>query len=44
MHLMRQDLPVVPLWHEDQVAVVRQRATEFSLSAEGRWFALSRVR
>jgi peptide/nickel transport system substrate-binding protein len=42
--LMRQmavDVPVVPLFHEDQVAVVSQRASGFSLSAEGRWMALA---
>jgi ABC-type transport system substrate-binding protein len=31
------DMPVVPLWHEDQIAVVSARAKDFSLSAEGRW-------
>ncbi len=40
-HLMRRDLPVVPLWHEDQIAVVSARAQGFSLSAEGRWLALA---
>lgn len=34
---MANDLPVVPLWHEDQVAVVSERARGFELSAEGRW-------
>lgn len=34
---MAKDLPVVPLWHEDQVAVVSERARGFDLSAEGRW-------
>ena len=37
--LMRNDLPVFPLWHEDQVAVVSKRARSFQLSAEGRWLA-----
>jgi peptide/nickel transport system substrate-binding protein len=32
-----QDMPIVPLWHEDQIAVVSSRAADFSLSAEGRW-------
>jgi peptide/nickel transport system substrate-binding protein len=36
-HQMAKDLPVVPLWHEDQVAVVSERAKGFDLSAEGRW-------
>jgi peptide/nickel transport system substrate-binding protein len=34
---MANDLPAVPLWHEDQVAVVSERARGFELSAEGRW-------
>ncbi len=39
--LMMKDLPVIPLWHEDQVAVVSNRARAFQLSAEGRWGALA---
>ncbi|HEY6560858.1 MAG TPA: ABC transporter substrate-binding protein [Polyangiaceae bacterium] len=39
--LMATDLPVVPLWHEDQVAIVSKRARAFSLSAEGRWLSLA---
>lgn len=35
------DMPVVPLWHEDQVAVVSARAKDFSLSAEGRWLKVA---
>ncbi|NRA34701.1 MAG: ABC transporter substrate-binding protein [Polyangiaceae bacterium] len=38
---MAQDLPVIPLWHEDQVAVVSKRAKGFRLSAEGRWLAVA---
>jgi peptide/nickel transport system substrate-binding protein len=34
---MANELPAVPLWHEDQVAVVSERARGFELSAEGRW-------
>lgn len=41
--LMERDMPVVPLWHEDQVAVVSPRAKGFSLSAEGRWLDVARV-
>ena len=40
---MQHDLPVLPLWHEDQVAVVSERAASFSLSAEGRWLAIARL-
>lgn len=35
------DLPVVPLFHEDQVAVVSRRAAGFFPSAEGRWSSLA---
>lgn len=41
MRLMATDVPVVPLFHEDQVAVVSSRARGFSLSAEGRWMSLA---
>jgi peptide/nickel transport system substrate-binding protein len=40
---MASDLPVVPLWHEDQVAVVSERARGFSPSAEGHWLSLARL-
>jgi peptide/nickel transport system substrate-binding protein len=39
--LMQREMPVVPLWHEDQVAVVSERAATFLPSAEGRWQALA---
>ncbi|MEZ4221238.1 MAG: ABC transporter substrate-binding protein [Polyangiaceae bacterium] len=39
--LMREELPVIPLWHEDQVAVVSNRARGFMPSAEGRWASLA---
>jgi hypothetical protein len=38
---MAVDLPVVPLWHEDQIAVVSGRARTFLPSAEGRWLSLA---
>ena len=41
--LLARDMPVVPLWHEDQVAVVSRRASGFELSAEGRWLDVSRL-
>ncbi len=45
-HRMAADLPVVPLWHEDQVAVVSERAESFQLErrralARGCWPALT---
>jgi peptide/nickel transport system substrate-binding protein len=39
--VMLEDMPVIPLWHEDQVVVTRDRATRFLPSAEGRWAALA---
>lgn len=39
--IMSRDVPVVPLWHEDQVAVVSARAGGFLPSAEGRWLSLA---
>lgn len=41
--LMASDMPVVPLWHEDQVAVVSERARGFFPSAEGHWLSLARL-
>jgi peptide/nickel transport system substrate-binding protein len=41
MRLMAVDVPVVPLFHEDQVAVVSRRAKGFFPSAEGRWMSLA---
>jgi peptide/nickel transport system substrate-binding protein len=41
MRLMATDLPVVPLFHEDQVAVVSARAKGFLPSAEGHWVSLA---
>jgi peptide/nickel transport system substrate-binding protein len=37
------EMHIVPLWHEDQVAVVSDRAREFMPSAEGRWLSLARL-
>jgi peptide/nickel transport system substrate-binding protein len=41
MRLMAADVPVVPLFHEDQVAVISPRARGFLPSAEGRWLSLA---
>jgi peptide/nickel transport system substrate-binding protein len=43
LEVAARDLPVVPLWHEDQIAVVSSRARAFLPSAEGRWLGLSRL-
>ena len=38
---MREQLFVIPLWHEDQVAVVGPRARGFRPSPDGRWLSLA---
>jgi peptide/nickel transport system substrate-binding protein len=38
---LRDQLYIVPLWHEDQVAVTTVRAAAFRPSAEGRWLSLA---
>jgi peptide/nickel transport system substrate-binding protein len=43
LRLVNREVPVVPLFHEDQVAAVSRRAGSFSLSAEGRWLGLASV-
>ncbi len=43
-HAMASDLPVIPLWHEDQIAVVSSRARGFVPSAEGRWLSVATLR
>lgn len=37
----REQMHWIPLWYEDQVAVVSARARGFSPSAEGRWLGLA---
>jgi peptide/nickel transport system substrate-binding protein len=39
--VMLSDMPVVPLWHEDQIVVARGRGKRFVPSAEGRWLSLA---
>lgn len=41
--IVGRELPVIPLFHEDQVAAVSPRAASFALSAEGRWLAVAAV-
>jgi peptide/nickel transport system substrate-binding protein len=38
---VRLELPIIPLWHEDQVAVTSERARAFVPSADGRWMGLA---
>jgi peptide/nickel transport system substrate-binding protein len=38
---IRDEALMVPLWHEDQIAVVSDRARTFMPSAEGRWLGLA---
>jgi peptide/nickel transport system substrate-binding protein len=39
----REEMHIIPLWHEDQVAVTSDRAQSFIPSAEGRWLGLASV-
>lgn len=41
---LEEDLPVIPLFHEQQIAAVSARAKAFRPSAEGRWMALADLR
>jgi peptide/nickel transport system substrate-binding protein len=38
---VREQALLIPLWHEDQIAVASARATTFRPSAEGRWLGLA---
>jgi peptide/nickel transport system substrate-binding protein len=41
---IRDEALLIPLWHEDQIAVVSERARAFTPSAEGRWLGLAALR
>ncbi|MBX3198813.1 MAG: ABC transporter substrate-binding protein [Labilithrix sp.] len=41
--LVRERALLIPLWHEDQVAVASARAAAFRPSAEGRWLDLAAI-
>jgi len=41
---IQDQLFIIPLWHEDQVAVVSETAREYRPSPEGRWLGLVEVR
>ena len=41
---IRDQALLIPLWHEDQIAVVSDRARAFMPSAEGRWLGLAALR
>ncbi|HEY5955580.1 MAG TPA: ABC transporter substrate-binding protein [Polyangiaceae bacterium] len=41
--VMLSDMPVIPLWHEDQIVVARGRGRRFVPSAEGRWSTLAEL-
>lgn len=43
LELMGGDLPVVPLFHEDQTVALSARAAAFVPSTEGRWLGLASV-
>lgn len=40
---IREEMHVIPLWHEDQVVVTSARARSFVPSAEGRWLSLAEI-
>jgi peptide/nickel transport system substrate-binding protein len=40
---IRQELFIVPLWHEDQVVVTSARARAFVPSREGRWLSVAGI-
>lgn len=40
----REQMHLVPLWYEDQVAVTSERARAFVPSAEGRWLSLASLK
>ena len=42
-HRFAADVPVVPLFHEAQIAVVSERARDFEPSAEGRWLSVASI-
>lgn len=40
---IREEAWILPLWHEDQIAVTSVRASTFLPSAEGRWLSLAEL-
>jgi peptide/nickel transport system substrate-binding protein len=40
---LRAEALFVPLWHEDQISVLSDRARTFVPSAEGRWLSLAEL-
>jgi peptide/nickel transport system substrate-binding protein len=41
---VKEELPIIPLWHEDQVVVTSERARGFVPSADGRWLSVASLR
>lgn len=41
--VLREQMPYVPLWHEDHVVVTSSRAHAFRPSVDGRWGALAEI-
>lgn len=39
-----EDMPIIPLFHEAQLAVVSPRASDFEPSAEGRWLSVAALK
>ena len=42
--MLSRDLPIVPLWHEDNVAVVNRSLDGYAVLPNARWSALAKVR
>lgn len=42
-HRFLEDVPVLPLFHEAQIAITSERAREFAPSAEGRWLSVAGI-
>jgi ABC-type transport system substrate-binding protein len=40
---VRDQLFIIPLWHEDQVSLTSPRARAFTPSREGRWLSIARL-
>jgi peptide/nickel transport system substrate-binding protein len=42
-HLLARDLPVIPLWHDDVIAVTSQRLPDFRVPRDARFGTLARA-
>ena len=42
-HLLARDLPVIPLWHDDVIAVTSRRLSDFRVPRDARFGTLARA-